>query len=169
MSVIYPPGDKAPRSHMIFQPGDRVLCVDADGTPMWEGGEYTVERVVADLVWLGGLPTGYNELRFVPVTSRSLDMEAPAPVPADVAKADNVNQPNHYARFPIEPITFINANALPYNIGNVIKYACRYDAKNGVEDLRKAIRYLEIHIETLARRERVASGEASADVWKVAL
>jgi hypothetical protein len=80
-----------------------------------------------------------------------------------------VFQPHHYARFTIEPITFINANQLPYNIGNVIKYACRYDAKNGVEDLEKAKRYLEIQIETIRRQERVAAGEDAKDVWKVTI
>lgn len=90
--------------------------------------------------------------------------------PAQSAPAkDNVSRPNHYARFVIEPITFINANKLPFNIGNVIKYACRYDAKNGIEDLRKAMRYLEIHIETLERDERVAGGEDARHVWAATL
>lgn len=82
---------------------------------------------------------------------------------------DNVHQPHHYARFVIEPVTFINANKLPFNIGNVIKYAVRYDAKNGLEDLKKARRYLDIHIECLEREQRVAEGESAEDVWKAKL
>ena len=89
------------------------------------------------------------------------DMKAAAP--------DNIHQPQHYARFVIEPITFINANRLPFNIGNVIKYSCRYDAKNGVEDLLKARRYLDIQIECMSREARVAGGEMARDAWKVAL
>lgn len=70
---------------------------------------------------------------------------APAVVEAPVVPAsDPVVRPNHYARFKIEPIEFIMENDLPFWLGNVIKYSMRYDAKNGVEDLRKAERYLEM-------------------------
>jgi Protein of unknwon function (DUF3310). len=54
--------------------------------------------------------------------------------------------PNHYARFKIEPITFICENKLDFFQGNIVKYVCRHDAKNGVEDLKKAKRYLEMYI-----------------------
>ena len=70
---------------------------------------------------------------------------------------DAVFRPAHYARYAIEPITFITANQLPFLVGNVIKYVMRYDAKNGLEDLRKARRYIDILIEDVERRER---GEA---------
>lgn len=79
--------------------------------------------------------------------------------------SDTVHQPHHYARYCIEPITLINANNIPFNIANVIKYSLRYDAKNGIEDLRKAIRYLEIEIECIQRRERIAKGEDARQVW----
>ncbi len=75
-------------------------------------------------------------------------------------------RPAHYARFVIEPVTFINANRLSFNIGNVIKYVCRCDAKNGLQDLEKAKRYLDIQIECMKREQRVSSGEEPADVWK---
>jgi hypothetical protein len=55
--------------------------------------------------------------------------------------------PNHYARFKIQPVEFIMANGLGFCVGNVIKYVCRYDAKNGLEDLRKARSYLDKLIE----------------------
>jgi hypothetical protein len=54
---------------------------------------------------------------------------------------DNVVLPKHYARFQIEPIRFIGENRLNFFQGNVIKYILRYDAKNGLEDVRKAKRY----------------------------
>ena len=60
--------------------------------------------------------------------------------------SDPVERPLHYTRFPIEPIYFIMKNELPFAIGNVIKYVCRHDAKNGVEDLKKARRYLDMLI-----------------------
>ncbi len=77
-----------------------------------------------------------------------------------------VVRPAHYAGMTIEPVTFINANGLSFNIGNVVKYVCRSKAKGGLEDLRKARRYIDIEIECLERAQRVANGESAADVWK---
>lgn len=59
---------------------------------------------------------------------------------------DAVTTPNHYTRFKVEPITFIMENGLPFWAGSVIKYVLRYDAKNGLEDLKKARRYLDMQI-----------------------
>lgn len=59
--------------------------------------------------------------------------------------------PHHYARFAVQPLAFIAANRLDFLVGNVIKYVCRYDAKNGLEDLKKARRYLD---ELIARTEK---------------
>ena len=52
--------------------------------------------------------------------------------------------PPHYARWDIEPISFIMRNQIPYAEGNVIKYVMRHDMKDGVKDIDKAIRYLEM-------------------------
>jgi hypothetical protein len=82
-----------------------------------------------------------------------------APIP-------QVVHPSHYSRFVIEPVTFCAANNLSFNISNIIKYVCRAEFKNGREDLQKAIRYLEMEIESMARWERVAAGESPQDVWK---
>lgn len=54
---------------------------------------------------------------------------------------------NHYQDFPIQPIEFIMKNNLSFPVGNIIKYVCRFDKKNGLEDLNKAKHYLEILIE----------------------
>ena len=51
---------------------------------------------------------------------------------------------DYYARYDIEPISFIMRNQIPYAEGNVIKYVLRHDMKGGVEDIDKAIRYLEM-------------------------
>lgn len=69
---------------------------------------------------------------------------------------DPVNRPHHYARFEIEPIYFIMKNKLPFAIGNIIKYVCRHDAKNGVEDLKKARRYLDMLIAQAEGNEKFA-------------
>ena len=60
-------------------------------------------------------------------------------------RAENIS-PNHYSRFVIEPIDFIERNNLGFAVGNVVKYVCRFDAKNGLEDLKKAQRYIEFLI-----------------------
>lgn len=47
----------------------------------------------------------------------------------------------------IQPIEFIVGNNLGYREGNVIKYVCRHGKKNGAEDIKKAIHYLEMILE----------------------
>lgn len=49
----------------------------------------------------------------------------------------------HYQNFEIEPLEFIEKNNIPFLEGNVIKYTCRHSYKNGIEDINKAIDYLE--------------------------
>ena len=51
---------------------------------------------------------------------------------------------SHYANLPIQPIEFVYKNNLDFLQGNVVKYVCRFRHKNGVEDLNKAIHYLEL-------------------------
>ena len=55
-----------------------------------------------------------------------------------------VGSSQHYKDFKIQPIEFITANKLSFIQGNVIKYICRYDKKNGKEDIDKAIHYCEL-------------------------
>jgi len=54
---------------------------------------------------------------------------------------------SHYKNFAIQPIDFINKNNLGFLEGCVIKRMCRWQNKNGVEDLRKAIHEIELLIE----------------------
>ena len=49
----------------------------------------------------------------------------------------------HYSQLAIEPIQFIETNQLGYHEGNVVKYVSRWRNKNGIEDLKKAIWYIE--------------------------
>lgn len=69
----------------------------------------------------------------------------------DAANVNNALQPKHYTRFKIQPLDFIEANGIGFSAGNVIKYVCRHDAKNGVEDLKKARVYLDRMIERAER------------------
>jgi len=60
---------------------------------------------------------------------------------------DMVNHPPHYARLDPEPIDVIEAWKLPYHLGNVLKYMARWDAKDGLQDLKKARWYLDRFVE----------------------
>ena len=50
--------------------------------------------------------------------------------------------PEHYSNLPIEPWDFIQQNKLDFFEGNVVKYICRWKNKGGVDDLQKAITYI---------------------------
>ena len=64
------------------------------------------------------------------------------------ASSSNTN-PGYYKRWKVEPITFCMENDLPFWLGSVIKYIMRYDQKNGIEDLRKAKKYIDFKIKEL--------------------
>jgi len=81
-----------------------------------------------------------------------MDMEKPLS-----GAGDNVVLPHHYARFKIEPIRFSIENNLNNFQFNIIKYILRHDAKNGIEDLKKARRYLEMFIKFM---------EGDEDWWR---
>ena len=54
---------------------------------------------------------------------------------------DNI-KPDHYGNGKIDVISFCQANNLDFMQGNVIKYITRYRKKNGLEDIRKAVEYI---------------------------
>ena len=65
---------------------------------------------------------------------------------------DNVNHPTHYTIGQIEVIDFIEDKELGFHLGNAVKYisrAGRKDADKTVEDLRKAVWYINRQIERL--------------------
>ena len=53
---------------------------------------------------------------------------------------------DHYKNLAIQPVEYITANNLSYLQGSVIKYTTRYKSKGGVEDLKKAIHFLQMMI-----------------------
>lgn len=66
-------------------------------------------------------------------------------------KQDNVNHPNHYKTGGIETIDYILAKlgkegTIAYCMGNVMKYTSRWKDKGGLEDLKKAVWYLNYAI-----------------------
>lgn len=51
---------------------------------------------------------------------------------------------DHYKTMGIQPIEYIHANDLDYFQGNVVKYISRHKAKNGAEDVKKALHYCQL-------------------------
>ena len=79
-------------------------------------------------------------IRKKPVSTKSTSSPTPS--------GDPVNHPAHYTQGGIECIDAIRASMskeqfLGYCKGNSLKYQWRYEAKGGVEDLKKAKWYLD--------------------------
>jgi hypothetical protein len=55
---------------------------------------------------------------------------------------------SHYNSMVIQPVEFIVANDIGFLEGNVIKYVCRHQDKNGADDIKKAIHYCELLLHT---------------------
>jgi hypothetical protein len=53
----------------------------------------------------------------------------------------------HYLKYKIQPFEFIAENNIGFAEGSVIKYVCRHRDKNGAQDIKKAIHYLELILE----------------------
>lgn len=59
---------------------------------------------------------------------------------------------SHY-QLPIQPIEYVVKNNIPYREACVIKYVTRHRSKNGLEDIEKAIHYLEMIKEDYIEQE----------------
>lgn len=69
---------------------------------------------------------------------------------------DSVNHPAHYTQGKIECIDFIADKKLNFARGNAVKYIVRAGLKDPakeIEDLRKAIFYIEYEIESIMERQ----------------
>lgn len=66
-------------------------------------------------------------------------------------KYDNVNRPKHYNDHPSGVECIQITEHMNFNLGNAMKYIWRSDLKNGLEDLKKAVWYIQREIQ---RREK---------------
>ena len=72
---------------------------------------------------------------------------------------DMVNHPSHYNQGGIECIDCIKSAIVgkvgieAFCVGNAIKYLFRYEEKNGIEDVKKARRYIDRLIKELEEKE----------------
>lgn len=68
-----------------------------------------------------------------------------------VRMTDNVNHPQHYTSHPSGVECIRITEHMSFTLGNALKYIWRADLKNGTEDLKKAMWYLEREI---SKREK---------------
>jgi hypothetical protein len=59
----------------------------------------------------------------------------------------SVYRPPHYTQYKVEPFTFLMLNDIPFAEASVCKYVLRWRKKNGIQDLQKASRIIEMMIE----------------------
>lgn len=72
--------------------------------------------------------------------------------PEPISSKDMVNHPPHYNTGKIEVIDVIEDWKLGFNDGNAVKYIARHSHKsNPIEDLKKAVWYINREIERLTR------------------
>lgn len=154
-----------------FKPGDRVKCIDADFGTLIEGNVYTVKRMKTDAVigrvvvleeagnGVGGyFPKRFELAKEAPALTREgkgwdyIDAGAkPAP---EAAKPDSdpVTHPSHYTGHPSGVECIDITSHMNFCRGNAIKYLWRAGEKDKakeIEDLRKAIFYIEREIKRL--------------------
>ena len=86
---------------------------------------------------------GYLQKGYVPPNAMSI----PERAMYNTSALDTQVGGGHYKDMKIQPVEFIVANNIPYREANVIKYTARHKSKNGIEDIKKAIHYLEMIME----------------------
>jgi hypothetical protein len=75
------------------------------------------------------------------------------PVGADLKALDRQEGGAHYKTMAIQPAQFIHANGIGFFEASAISYLCRWRAKGGYGDLRKAIHFIELLIELEEKKE----------------
>jgi hypothetical protein len=131
--------------------GRKVKCIDNGWDDILiEGCIYRVTSETPEYISLEIAHCGFPRRRFELLPQEHPQEDAfEVPSPAETKASDAVNRPSHYARFKIEPIHFIMENNLEFWQGNVIKYTLRWDGKDGLQDLKKARRYLDMQIKKM--------------------
>lgn len=85
--------------------------------------------------------------------------------PPHTREAANTRQVGgrHYKGMPIQPWDFIEQNGIAYLEGTAIKYLARWKKKGGIDDLEKAIHFIQKRIEL----ERDAKDTQDKDAEKM--
>lgn len=76
------------------------------------------------------------------MVQKGTEISEPFPSVLDVQEGGQ-----HYKSQKIQPIEYINSNGLTFFEGNNIKYVTRHRSKNGAQDIKKAMHYLQMILE----------------------
>lgn len=120
-----------------------VKCVNAEGCP--QIGEDNVYRALNEgkngyLIDKGaGFCESFDKSRFIDVEVIEKGNE---PKPFKRKTSDTIYTPAHYKKG-IETWDYTDSWGMDFLEGNIIKYVTRWKDKNGVDDLRKALMYLQ--------------------------
>lgn len=121
----------------------KVLTADHEYQGLYKSSIHTITNMVGDIVEFN-----LHGKTWTLVGDEYELYEEPLILDAKTDSAlDKQEGGGHYKGLKIQPIEYIHANGLSYFQGNVVKYVSRYKDKNGAEDIKKAIHYLELILE----------------------
>lgn len=118
----------------------------------WDGGEKAPYMGMVEVQFRDGEKqiAGNTAFRWNHIGSCA-DIVAWRPVVVDSEKVETALDTQiggeHYKNYAIQPVEFITKNKLGFLEGCVIKRICRYENKNGLEDLKKAKHEIDLLIE----------------------
>ncbi len=105
--------------------------------------------------------TKIDELDEEIVTMTTKELDTISFKDSKLAENDIINRPVHYQSETgletidvIEAFTFGLKGIEATDTGNIIKYACRWSKKNGIQDLEKLVWYAQHLIEHLKKKEQ---------------
>lgn len=122
-----------------FKPGDKVRVTKAVGEAE-VGTILTIRAPYYDTGWR------FNEVAYY-LEDKHIELVEDEPAQASASAFDVQVGGSHYKDMPIQPLTYIMANKIPFAEGNIIKYVSRWRKKNGLQDLKKARHILDAIIE----------------------
>lgn len=125
-----------------------------------EKADRFAEERVSDPDWMPGQSQPSGPVASEPAGAFSQEMHTRDRIDSNwIECADGIKRPAHYARFPIDPVTFALINELPAWKFQVVKYTCRAGGKgNEEDDIQKAIRHLQMRLELLKRQREGTLG-----------
>lgn len=136
------------QKNRVFSVGERIRLVEDDdsSTPYFEnsGGRRMAFALAESRVY-GREGEAWKRIGADAQSKQST--HASVSIPSEDSPLQRQEGGDHYKKQAIQPVEYIMANGTPYMEGNVIKYVSRWRDKGGIQDLKKAIHYLEMLIE----------------------
>lgn len=125
--------------------GDRYICKTDNWTCYIKGNIYEITDVKNKSV---AFISELNTLHYIEIYDLMTDF---SDLQIELKKPKFLNEtPKHYQTNSIDVIDFCKLYNLNFNIGNIVKYACRVGKKeNDIEDLKKVIDYAQREIKYL--------------------